>query len=89
MPKSKKETRSDGPLAGMVFAFSGKFSTTQPVLKGMVEAQGGAVSSTVTQRVTHLVTVESALTSDKRAAAVATAIGRKLPLVSEDIPSDE
>jgi hypothetical protein len=84
MPKSKKETGSDGPLAGMVFAFSGKFSTTQPVLKGMVEAQGGAVSSTVTQKVTHLVTMESALTSDKRAAAVATAIGRKLPLVSED-----
>lgn len=71
-------------LCGMVFAFSGKFKLSQPALKSLVEAHGGACAASVTQKVTHVVTTPAALASDKRATALATAIGRQLPLISED-----
>ena len=85
MDASPAEMNPDGTtlFCGMVFAFSGKFKLSQPALKSLVEAHGGACAASVTQKVTHVVTTTAALASDKRATALATAIGRQLPLISE------
>eukprot|EP00960_Hanusia_phi_P002542 73957-Hanusia_phi.AAC.2 len=72
---------------GMVFAFSGKFSMTQQALKDLVELGSGACAQSVTQKVTHLITTQAALDAEQRAAALATAIGKGLPLVREDFLS--
>lgn len=71
------------PLAGMVFAFSGKFSTSQGSLKGIVERFGGSCAGSVTKKVTHVITTSVSIALEERPTALATAIGRGLPLLSE------
>jgi hypothetical protein len=71
-------------FGGMVFAFAGRFSATQTVLKGWVEGGGGSCAASVTLKVTHVITTRAAVDAEKRSAAIATAIGRGLPLLSED-----
>jgi hypothetical protein len=71
-------------LSGMVFAFSGKFSMSQNALKSLVEKHGGSCSATVTQKVTHLVSTACAIQQVNKSAALATALGKDLPILSED-----
>jgi hypothetical protein len=71
-------------LSGMVFCFSGKFSMSQNALKTLVEKHGGSCSATVTQKVTHLVTTSCAVQQVNKPAALATALGKDLPILSED-----
>jgi hypothetical protein len=71
-------------FAGMVFAFAGRFSAAQATLKGLVEGGGGSCAATVTLKVTHVISTRAAVEAEKRSAAIATAIGRGLPLLHED-----
>ena len=71
------------PLAGMTFAFSGKFSASQVSLKGIVERFGGSCAGSVTKKVTHIVTTSASLALEERPTALATAMGRGLPMLSE------
>ena len=69
---------------GMVFAFAGRFSTAQTALKALVEGGGGSCAASVTLKVTHVITTKAAVEAEKRSTAIATAIGRGLPLLHED-----
>ena len=71
-------------FAGMVFAFAGRFSAAQAALKGLVEGGGGSCAASVTLKVTHVISTCAAVEAEKRSAAIATAIGRGLPLLHED-----
>ncbi|EKX44421.1 hypothetical protein GUITHDRAFT_109542 [Guillardia theta CCMP2712] len=84
---SKNDEQKLPVFHGMVFAFSGKFTRPQQTLKELVELGSGSCAQSVTQKVTHVITTQAALDSEKRAAALATAIGKGLPLVKEDFLS--
>jgi hypothetical protein len=71
-------------FAGMVFAFAGRFSAAQAALKGLIEGGGGSCAASVTLKVTHVISTRAAVEDEKRSAAIATAIGRGLPLLHED-----
>ena len=71
-------------FAGMVFAFAGRFSAAQAALKGLDEGGGGSCAASVTLKVTHVISTCAAVEAEKRSAAIATAIGRGLPLLHED-----
>ena len=83
-PGDKVAVGVEPVFAGMVFAFAGRFSAAQNVLKGWVEGGGGSCAASVTLKVTHVITTKAAVNAEKRSAAIATAIGRGLPLLSED-----
>jgi hypothetical protein len=83
-PGGKDAVGGRAVFAGMVFAFAGRFSAAQNVLKGWVEGGGGSYAASVTLKVTHVITTKAAVNAEKRSAAIATAIGRGLPLLSED-----
>ena len=69
---------------GFVFAFAGRFPDSQVVLKNLVESGGGTCAASVTLKVTHVIATKAAVDADKRSAAIATAIGRSLPILSVD-----
>lgn len=69
---------------GMVFAFAGRFSAAQAALKSLVEDGGGSCAASVTLKVTHIITTKAAVEAEKRSTAIATAVGRGLPLLHED-----
>jgi NAD-dependent DNA ligase len=69
---------------GMVFAFAGRFSAAQTALKSLVEGGGGSCAASVTLKVTHVITTKAAVEAEKRSTAIATAVGRGLPLLHED-----
>lgn len=71
-------------FSGMVFAFAGRFTAAQAALKGLVEGGGGSCAASVTLKVTHVISTRAAVQAEKRSAAIATAIGRGLPLLHED-----
>lgn len=86
LPGDKKDGSAGAAkvFEGMVFAFAGRFSAAQSVLKGWVEGGGGSCAASVTLKVTHVITTRAAVDAEKRSAALATAIGRGLPLLRED-----
>ena len=60
-PSARKETRpSSGPLAGMVFVFTGGLEAcTRPNAGRLVESLGGSVQDDVTKKTTHIVAGDS------------------------------
>lgn len=80
---SDKES-SSSVFDGLHFAISGKFTLSKEAFKDLIERNGGKFSATVTQKVTHVITTEANIALEKRPAALATAFGRNLPMVSEE-----
>ena len=69
---------------GMVFAFAGRLKVEQGALKRMVEKGGGICATSVTLKVTHVITTKATVEAENRSTAIAKAIGRRLPLLHED-----
>jgi len=79
MPKARKGGTF---LDGVSFCISGTMSASRAQLTAEIKALGGSVASTVTGKVTHLLTTEAEVAG--KTSKVVSAEGKGLPMVGED-----